>query len=230
MRALCFSLVMLVTAGLQASEPWPAFRGPSANGHASTNDLPLEWSETGNVVWKTPIHGRGWSSPVVWGNRIWLTTATEDGRELSAVCIDLESGRILHDFVMFEVEEPRDTRQFNSFASPTPVIEEGRVYLSWGSYGLACLDSESADVIWVRRDLECNHWRGPGLVSHPVRRNADPALRRVRLPVRGGSGQGDRGYDLGGPSGRTTSKPTTAITRRRTALRLSSRLRTACCN
>lgn len=162
MRTLCFCLVMLLTAALRASEPWPEFRGPSADGHARTQHLPLKWSETENIVWKTPIHGRGWSSPVVWGNRIWMTTATEDGRELSAICVDLETGRIVHDVVVFKVAAPRDTRQFNSFASPTPAIEEGRVYLSWGSYGLACLDSESAEVIWVRRDLECNHWRGAG--------------------------------------------------------------------
>ncbi|WP_145371307.1 outer membrane protein assembly factor BamB family protein [Maioricimonas rarisocia] len=166
MRTFSFCLVLITSAAATAAEPWPEFRGPTADGHATSANLPVEWSESENVVWKTPIHGRGWSSPVIWGDRIWMTTATPEGHRLSAVCVDLKTGRVVHDFVVFEVAEPRDTKQFNSFASPTPVIEEGRAYLSWGSYGLVCLDSDSADVIWVRRDLECNHYRGPG--SSPI--------------------------------------------------------------
>ena len=67
------------------AENWPEFRGPSGDGQTPSRDLPLNWSETENIAWKTPIHDRGWSSPVIWQNQVWVTTATEDGRRLFAV-------------------------------------------------------------------------------------------------------------------------------------------------
>src|SRR5690348_7882523 len=76
---------------------WPQFRGPSGDGMSAATGLPLEWSEAKNVRWKTRIHDKGWSSPVVWGNQIWMTTAKEDGHEFFAVCVDRESGKIVHD-------------------------------------------------------------------------------------------------------------------------------------
>jgi outer membrane protein assembly factor BamB len=157
---------LLAASGLCVAEDWTEFRGPSGTGHATAENLPLEWSETHGVAWKTPIHGRGWSSPVVLGDQVWLTTATPDGKRLSALALDRESGRVLFDQVIFEVAEPEDTAQYNSFASPTPVIEAGRVYLHFGSYGTAALDTSSFEVAWARRDLPCNHWRGPA--SSPI--------------------------------------------------------------
>jgi outer membrane protein assembly factor BamB len=151
---------------LSAADNWPQFRGPDGQGHSDATVLPLTWSETEHVRWKTPIHDKGWSSPVIWGNQVWLTTATVDGKKLYAMCIDLESGKIVRDLKLFDVENPSDTRQYNSFASPTPVIEQDRVYVHFGSYGTACLDTHTGDVIWQRRDLPCNHWRGPG--SSPI--------------------------------------------------------------
>jgi outer membrane protein assembly factor BamB len=165
LRPAATVLALFIGSPLSAGH-WPEFRGPLGNGHAPDTGLPTEWSESQNVVWKTPVHGKAWSSPVVWGNLVWMTTASEDGRELSAVCIALDSGEVLHDFPLFQVARPQFAHSFNSYASPTPAIEEGRVYLSWGSSGIACLDSATADVLWLRRDLECNHFRGPG--SSPV--------------------------------------------------------------
>ena len=147
------------TAG---EDRWTEFRGPSGTGHSDSTGLPREWSETKNVAWKTAIHGRGWSSPVVLGNQVWLTTATRDGRELSVLALDRDSGRVVHDIKLFEVAKPEDTARFNSFASPTPVIEDGRVYVHFGSYGTAALDTRTGKTVWERRDLPCNHWRGPG--------------------------------------------------------------------
>ncbi|MEZ6066165.1 MAG: PQQ-binding-like beta-propeller repeat protein [Planctomycetaceae bacterium] len=166
MLRLAVSLVCLFSASVGRADHWSQFRGPAGDGHADTTGLPTKWSESENIVWKTPVRGRAWSSPVVWDNLVWMTSASEDGHELYAVCVDLQSGAVLHDFVLFEVAQPREIHKFNSYASPTPVIEAGRVYLSWGSYGLACLDSKTAELIWQRRDLECNHFRGPG--SSPV--------------------------------------------------------------
>lgn len=149
-----------------ADENWPQFLGPNGDGHSSATDLPATWSETENIAWKTPIHGKGWSSPVIWGNQIWMGTAREDGKEFVAVCVDKESGKVLHDLKLFESEKPEFCHSMNSYASPTPVLEEGRVYMHFGSYGTACLDSSNGKVIWSRKDLPCNHWRGPG--SSPI--------------------------------------------------------------
>lgn len=148
------------------AENWPQFRGPTGDGHSTARNLPLTWSETNNVKWKTAIHGKAWSSPVIWNDRIWLTTAPEDGTQLYAVCIDRLSGKIIHDLKLFEVPNPQFCHKFNSYASPTPVIEDQRVYITFGSPGTACLDSGTGHFIWQRRDIECNHYRGAG--SSPI--------------------------------------------------------------
>ncbi len=163
--AACVSLLALCGSAAGAGR-WTEFRGPSGTGHSPSSGLPREWSESKNVVWKTRIHGRGWSSPVVLGQHIWLTTATREGHELSVIALDRDSGRVLHDILLFKVEKPEDTQRFNSFASPTPVIEDGRVYVHFGSYGTASLDTRTGKTLWARRDLPCNHWRGPG--SSPI--------------------------------------------------------------
>ncbi len=148
---------------------WPEFRGPLHNGQVPANPdgspigLPIRWSETENIVWKTPIPYKGWSSPVIWGNRIWLTTATEDGLEMFALCLDRETGEILHNLKLFTNEAPEPLgNDVNGYASPSPVIEEGHVYVHFGSYGTACLDSNTGATLWERRDYPCRHYRGPG--------------------------------------------------------------------
>jgi outer membrane protein assembly factor BamB len=162
-----FCLVMGMTAGsARAGDNWPQFLGPNGDGHSTATELPVTWSETENVAWKTPIHGKGWSSPVIWGNQIWMGTAREDGKEFFAVCVDQETGKIIHDLKLFESEKPAFCHSMNSYASPTPVLEEGRVYMHFGSYGTACLDSSNGKVLWSRKDLPCDHWRGPG--SSPI--------------------------------------------------------------
>jgi outer membrane protein assembly factor BamB len=165
-----FLLVILVVAGpmadLEGNENWPQFRGPRGAGHGDAAGLPIRWSETENVRWKTAIHGKGWSSPVVWGEQIWLTTAPAEGQEMFAVCVDRGSGKIRHDIMVFENPKPEFCHPFNSYASPTPVIEVGRVYVHFGTYGTACLDSADGKVLWTRRDLHCDHFRGPG--SSPI--------------------------------------------------------------
>jgi len=148
---------------------WPQFRGPRGDGTSSSTGLPLHWSDRSGgygIKWKTAIHGRAWSSPVIWGPQIWVTSATEDGRELFAVCVERDSGKIVRDLKLFDVTTPQFAHKFNTYASPTPVIEEGRVYMTFGSPGIACLDTQTGKVLWTRRDLECNHYRGAG--SSPI--------------------------------------------------------------
>lgn len=162
---ICFS-VCLFMSPLAGQENWPEFRGPTADGHADGGVLPLQVDKKANLKWKTAIHGKGWSSPVVWGNQVWLTTATEDGKRMSAICVDLDSGEIIRDQVIHQNESPAFCHPTNSYASPTPAIEEGRVYLHFGSYGTTCLDTKTGETIWQRTDLECDHFRGPG--SSPI--------------------------------------------------------------
>ncbi|MFO0814351.1 MAG: PQQ-binding-like beta-propeller repeat protein [Gemmatales bacterium] len=152
---------------LVPADDWTEFRGPNGSGHAPTTArVPTTWSETQNVRWKTAIHGKGWSSPVVLGNQIWLTTAPEDGKQLFAMCIDASTGSIVHDIKVFDVEKPEFCHATNSYASCSPVVEPGMVYVHFGSYGTACLDVNTGRKLWERRDFPCDHFRGPA--SSPV--------------------------------------------------------------
>jgi outer membrane protein assembly factor BamB len=165
-RAAVF-LVLLAALPLRAAETnWPEFRGPRGDGTSSATKLPLHWSEQQNVKWQTPIHGRAWSSPVIWDQQIWMTTATTNGRELFVVCVDRDSGRITRDLKLFDVEKPQYAHPFNTYASPTPAIEAERLYVTFGAPGTACVDTQTGQVLWSRRDLECNHFRGAG--SSPI--------------------------------------------------------------
>lgn len=145
---------------------WADWRGPTADGRSDATDLPLNWSEEKNIVWKTAIHDSGYSTPVVWGDQIWLTTATEDGRTLYAVCVDLNTGGIVHDVKVFHPSQPQRIHPNNTYATPSAVVEEGRVYVHYGTHGTACLDSETGKVLWERTDLNCDHMQGP--VSSPI--------------------------------------------------------------
>ncbi len=169
--ALILLTGLAVSAEESGQEPtpevnWPDWRGPSADGRSDATDLPLTWSEEKNIVWKVPIHDAGYSTPVVWGDRIWLTTATEDGRTLYAVCVDLNTGAVVHDIEVFHPEAPQHINPNNTYATPSAVLEAGRVYVHYGTHGTACLDSETGKVLWRRTDLNCDHMQGP--VSSPI--------------------------------------------------------------
>ncbi len=184
--AIAFALGSL----LGHAADWPQFRGPDGQGHALSESAPLRWSESENVAWKISIEGRGWSSPVVLGRQVWLTTAVEtpgtpaDLRaaldrvampvpspyvasrvQLKAVCIDRENGRVLHNVTLFDVAQPVILCSVNSYASPTPVAEPGRLYCDFGAMGTACLDTETSEIVWTRQ-LQIEHQVGPG--SSPI--------------------------------------------------------------
>ena len=162
-RLICALVPLaLATFSTPAQDNWPELRGPERNGHAAAKKLPLLWSETNNVAWKTPIHDLGWSSPVVWGDQIWVTTATEDGKQLFAVCVNSRTGKVVHDVKVFDTQAPEHVASVNSYASPTAAIEAGRVYVHYGTYGTACLDTRDGKILWSRRDLPCDHAEGPG--------------------------------------------------------------------
>ena len=165
LRALCILLVTF-TSSLPAADNWPQFRGPTGDGHSDAKNLPVTFGENDHVKWKTPIHGKAWSCPVIWGSQIWLTTASEDGTDLGVVCVDKESGKILIDKKLWRVNAPQYCHPFNSYASPTPVIEDGKIYVTFGSPGTACLETKTGAILWERRDFVCNHFRGAG--SSPI--------------------------------------------------------------
>jgi outer membrane protein assembly factor BamB len=183
-------IVQFVVCSAAASADWPQFRGPDGQGHATDSGLPLRWSESENVAWKVPVEGRGWSSPVILGNEIWMTTAlptpatAEEAEKkraalpfpavnwdiarsviLKAVCVDLNTGRLLRSVTLFEFDEVLQLSAVNSFATPTPVIEPGRLYCDFGTMGTVCLDTDTGEVLWKRR-LPVEHQEGPG--SSPI--------------------------------------------------------------
>lgn len=166
---LHFIICLLLLGAVASRADWPDYRGPWHNGHVSAPGdtkpvgLPTKWSESENVKWKTLIPYRGWSTPVILNGQIWLTTATEDGRDFFAVCVDEQSGKMLFNEKLFHCETPEPLgNDVNGYASPSAALEPGRVYVHFGSYGTTCLDTKTFKAIWKRADLPCRHFRGPG--------------------------------------------------------------------
>lgn len=181
-RLLLTALVTLCVHGSPAAEnAWPQFRGPRGDGISPAQSVPVNWGETNNLAWKASVPGRGRSSPVVIGNRIWLTLAVERGVvrtriqsddmqtaehvSLEVVCLDGKDGKIVWRTPLFEVDQPDPVHWFNSWATPTPVVETGKLYCDFGTWGTACLNAKNGKLIWKTR-LPLDHQVGPG--SSPV--------------------------------------------------------------
>jgi outer membrane protein assembly factor BamB len=136
------------------------------DGHANVETAPVRWSETETVVWKVPVKGLGWSSPVVYKNQVWVTSATEEGKEFYTLCFDLKTGRLLDEKTIFTAEDPQRIHGTNSYATPTPCIEDGFVYVHYGHFGTACINTDNFEVVWKREDMPCKHMQGPA--SSPI--------------------------------------------------------------
>jgi outer membrane protein assembly factor BamB len=159
---------------LLAAEDWPQFRGTDGQGHSLERGLPIEWSETQNVRWKTPVPGAGWSSPVVANGQVWLTTAVEAPGErgsraalsLRALSFDVNSGRKLVDVELFRLTRLRPLNPKNTFASPTPILDGDRVYVHFGADGTAALTTQG-EVVWrIRLPYESQHGGGGSPTLH----------------------------------------------------------------
>ena len=165
----CF-LIMFLFSGLNAGTAqdnnWTHFRGNDLNGIASVERAPLTWGDDTNIRWKTEIHDKGWSSPVVYDNQIWVTTATMDGKELFAVCVDFQTGKIIYDIRVFSPKNVFGKHSLNTYATPTPCIEKDFVYVHFGSLGTACIKTSNGSIVWTRTDLKCEHVQGAA--SSPV--------------------------------------------------------------
>jgi outer membrane protein assembly factor BamB len=171
-----FKLIFLLTvfpvilfAQNQNSSSWTHFRGSNMDGHAQVKAAPLHWNDSTNIVWKVPVKGLGWSSPVVFGNQVWLTSAAKDGKEFYTLCYDLNNGKLLDEKTIFTCAEPQGIHGTNSYATPTPCIEEGFVYVHYGTFGTACINTQNFEIVWKREDLKCKHMQGPA--SSPIIHN-----------------------------------------------------------
>ena len=142
-----------VTAAAQEAAEWPEFRGPGGQGHAAAGSVPLEWSETRNVLWKTAIAGRGWSSPVISNGRVWVTSAVGDrgGASLRAIALDVESGRERLNVEVFRLSTANLKNEKNSHASPTPIVDGDRVYVHFGGDGTAALEGSTGKILWTKK-------------------------------------------------------------------------------
>ena len=143
------------------AEDWWQFRGPTGQGHSTERGIPLEWSETRNIVWKTPVPGTGWSSPIVAGDKVWLTTATErDGRSLRLLAYDRATGREVINVEVFRISNFVGISPKNTRASPSPIVEGDRVYVHYGAEGTAALTT-AGKVVWKNRfQYESQHGSG----------------------------------------------------------------------
>jgi outer membrane protein assembly factor BamB len=140
---------------------WTHFRGSNLDGIARESHIPVKWNDTLNILWKVPVQGKGWSSPVIWGDQIWLTTASPEGKEMKALCYSLKSGKEIFNIGLFRQDNIYTKHDFNTYATPTPCIEQGFVYVHFGTTGTVCIKTKDGTIAWKRTDLNCEHVQGP---------------------------------------------------------------------
>lgn len=145
---------------------WPEFRGPTGQGHAPGR-LPIEWGPQRNVAWKQALPGAGWSSPIIWNGRLYLTTAASigdgDDQSLRALCLDAANGKILWEQEVFRQDGSTapSIHAKNGHASPTPLTDGQRLYVHFGHQGTAALDLQG-QVLWRQTDLSYRPVHGNG--------------------------------------------------------------------
>lgn len=161
------AILFLATPLITHAENWPQFRGPTGRGHYTGKPLPLSWSTTQNVTWKQPLPGKGWSSPIIWDGRIYLTSAVSiegsKDQSLKALCLDAADGKILWQTEVFRQDAAKTPRIHtkNSYASPTPVTDGKRLFVHFGHEGTACLDP-AGKVLWRNTTLRYAPVHGNG--------------------------------------------------------------------
>ncbi|MEI6233443.1 MAG: PQQ-binding-like beta-propeller repeat protein [Planctomycetota bacterium] len=161
-----FTTLVVLSQTAFCSDEWPQFRGPGGQNHSEAKGLPVTWSETENIKWKTPLPGEAWSSPVVSGNEIWMTNSTDEGKSLRVISVALDTGKINFDTEVFHVEKPETKHKLNSFASPSPILENGKLYVFFGTYGMACVSTHDGKKVWENTDTKHATQNGAG--STPI--------------------------------------------------------------
>jgi len=153
MRTLLNAVLIVALTEPVLAADWPTFRGPTGQGVTAEEGLPTEWSAEEGLAWSTPIPGKGWSSPIVHGDRVYVTTATEEGRSLRLLSLDRDTGKILWNTGVVRQETGGDLkRQPNSYATPTPVTDGQHVYVLAFDGSVAAVTT-SGSVAWVNRDF-----------------------------------------------------------------------------
>jgi outer membrane protein assembly factor BamB len=173
--------VLFAVFGIAHAENWSQFRGPGHQGTSTETSLPLHWSSTSNVVWKTEIPGESWSSPITWGKYIFLTTATDNGQTCRVLSLNAGTGAILWNKEVFQ-QVPRRKEGRNSYASPTPATDGERVYACFGDGSFVALNF-AGDVVWTNRDY--TFYGQHGLGSSPI------LFNDLLIMARDGSSEGE---------------------------------------
>ena len=176
----------------QEPEQWSRFRGPNGQGISTATGVPTQWSDTENIAWKIPIPGEGWSSPVVWNDHIFLTTATAGGRECRVIAVDRKSGDILWNKMVF-TQEPGQRNPRNSRATPTPVTDGQRVYAVFPNGHFVALNF-AGEIVWTNTDLDFYSQHGFGaspilygdLLITPINQSVNPNNNPDNENVRNG--------------------------------------------
>jgi outer membrane protein assembly factor BamB len=174
MRALFVSLIVVLAAaghGLTQGEVrmipvagegakfWPRWRGPSGQGLVSAGKYANTWSPASNIKWRVPVPGTGNSSPIVWGDRIYLTTSQDYGRKLSMVAFNRSDGKQLWETFIAQ-DGIEHVHQKNGHASATPVTDGKTIYASFGRHGLAAFDT-AGKILWQRKFGVIENYHGP---------------------------------------------------------------------
>src|SRR5438128_5339952 len=161
-RALyCLALVLPCLVASAAAEDWPGWRGPRGDGTSRETDVPLRWSKSENVRWKTAIPGVGHSSPIVWGDRVFLTTCLEKERKRLLLCLDRRDGKILWQRVVVTADL-EEKHGLNSYASSTPVTDGKHIwvpFLSYPTVQVACYDFDGK-LAWMKSPGEFHSKHG----------------------------------------------------------------------
>ncbi len=169
MARLLFAWLVLALSATATRADWPQFRGPTAQGHAD-GKLPTEWAMDKNVAWKVPVPGKGWSSPVVVGGHIYLTTAVpaseanDANQSLRTIALDAKSGKALWNVEVFlqDGKTAPKIHSKNSHASSTPFVDGDRIYVHFGHQGIACLKAADGSTVWKNQDVKYKPVHGNG--------------------------------------------------------------------
>ncbi|MCL2744470.1 MAG: PQQ-binding-like beta-propeller repeat protein [Planctomycetaceae bacterium] len=170
MKHIILSLLCLLlpcaSLSVSASDNWTMFRGSTGQNHSTATGLPVKWNAENNenLAWKTEIPGSGWSSPIIWDDRIFLTSTTDEGKECRVISVDKNTGKILWNKIVF-TQEPQNKHPKNSFATPTPATDGKNVYVVFGSGGFAALDF-NGNIIWTNTELL--YYSKHGLGTSPI--------------------------------------------------------------
>ena len=163
---LIFAVLILPVVATTAAraEDWPCFRGPGRQGISHEKGVPTTWSATSNIRWKTAIPGEGWSSPIVFEDKVFVTTALDDGSSLHLLCLDCKSGQITWDKDIVK-QKAGHKQQYNSYATSTPVTDGRRVYVV-ACDGRILGVSMEGDIEWT--NAEFDYYSEHGLAVSPV--------------------------------------------------------------